>query len=158
MAGDWIKMRCDLADDPAVIELSESLKISEDEVIGKLYRLWSWANRQLRDGNARVTLLYVDKLVSVTGFAHTLEKVGWIRETKDGISFPNWDRHNSQSAKARALTLKRVRNARSVTSPLPEKRREEKSKEIKKKRTIEEAFDELHRHRAMVAVPQPPAH
>ena len=33
MAGDWIKMRVDLGDDPAVIQIAASLDISEDEVV-----------------------------------------------------------------------------------------------------------------------------
>ena len=32
MAGDWIKMRIDIADDPAVIGMASALDITEDEV------------------------------------------------------------------------------------------------------------------------------
>lgn len=120
-------MRTDLADDPAVISIAENLKIDEDAVIGKLYKVWAWANRQLRSCNADVTLMYVDRLAGYENFGSAMVKVGWLKQTKTGISFPNWDRHNSQSAKQRALTAIRVRNARSVTEngtrPLPEKTR-----------------------------------
>ena len=39
MAGDWIKMRIDIADDPAVIGIASALDITEDEVVGKLHRI-----------------------------------------------------------------------------------------------------------------------
>jgi len=135
MAGDWIKMRCDLPVDPAVIAVAAELGLSEDEVVGKLLRLWSWANRQTTDGNApSVTEMFIDRYIGVTGFANSLANVGWLMVHSGGITFPNFDRHMSQSAKRRALTAKRVaqkRNAPNVTSALPEKRREEKSKKKK---------------------------
>jgi len=52
MAGDWIKMRMDLPDDPAVIGITERTGLDGDTVVGKLFRVWSWANRQTIDGNA----------------------------------------------------------------------------------------------------------
>lgn len=137
MAGDWIKMRCDLDEDPAVIALASLIGLPEDHVIGKLWKLWRWANRQLRDGYAQgVTPEWVDRYLGVTGIAEALVKVGWLRVRTGGVEIPKFDLHNSQTAKERALTAKRVaHNRRSkcngapVTAPLPEKRREEKSKQ-----------------------------
>jgi hypothetical protein len=65
--------------------------------------------------------------MGVTGLTQELVRVGWLVVTKDGVTVPNFDRHNGQSGKRRAVTMKRVRNFRSVTDALPEKRREEKS-------------------------------
>ena len=45
MAGDWIKVKTDLATDPAVIRTAATLGLTEDVVVGKLCRLWSWANK-----------------------------------------------------------------------------------------------------------------
>jgi hypothetical protein len=39
MAGEWLKMRHDLADDPAVIRLADIVQLDDDAVIGKLFRL-----------------------------------------------------------------------------------------------------------------------
>jgi len=135
MAGDWIKMRCDLADDPAVVGIAGALDIEEDLVVGKLHRLWAWANRQTEDGNApHVTLSWLDRYISVTGFADAMVNVGWLVVTEGGILIPDFDKHNSKSAKKRAITARRVAkhrvpkcNADSVTRE--EKRREEKSTE-----------------------------
>ncbi len=140
MAGDWIKMRHDLSTDPAVITIADKTGIDEDAVVGKLHRLWSWADAQTIDGNAvGVTLSWVDRFTRVTGFGEAMLLAGWLEEVKGqnaGICFPKFHRHISESAKERALTAKRVsshrnakRNAPAVTDALP---REEKSREEKK--------------------------
>lgn len=135
MAGDWIKMRMDLPEDPAVIGIAQATGLDEDTVVGKLHRVWSWANRQTIDGNARtVTSSWLDRYVGVTGFSQAMVDVGWLTcklGGDDGISLPEFERHNSQSAKQRALTARRMskmRNAAGVTVPSPEKRREREEK------------------------------
>ena len=130
MAGDWVKMRIDLREDPAVVGIAERTGLDEDTVVGKLLRFWGWASRQTVDGNARVTLVYVDRAAGAVGFAAAMVAVGWLEPVSAGeIRIPKWDRHNSESAKQRALTAIRVakhrRNGVGVTQALPEKRREE---------------------------------
>jgi len=146
MAGDWIPMRIDLAEDPAVMEMAEALEMPEPHVVGCLHAIWSWASRQCNAGS--VTGVTVESLGRVTGcvqVAKAMLDVGWLVQSEvDGkqvIQFPKWDRWMSQSAKSRALTAKRVAKLRgekcngvSVTESLPEKRREEKSTEYKEKK------------------------
>jgi hypothetical protein len=145
MAGDWIKVQTCTPDKPEVHQLAESLGIDPDAVVGKLLRIWVWADQQTIDGNARsVTKSLLDRVTSVSGFADAMLNVGWLTKTEAGFAFPNFDRHNGQTAKKRATGAKRVENhrktgavkastecnARSVTEALPEKRREEKSNSI----------------------------
>lgn len=133
MAGDWIKMRHDLADDPAVIRIAERLGLDPDTIVGKLHRFWSWADRQLRDGNADgVTLAWLDRFVSVPAFSEMLLRVGWLEPTEEGFKIPNYERHLGKNAKSRALAQQRSAthrsrksNADSVTKTSLEKRREE---------------------------------
>jgi hypothetical protein len=128
MAGDWIKMRVNLREDPAVISISEKLKLEIDAVVGKLHHFWSWADQQTENGNAHsVTYEWVDRYLSVTGFAQVMHDEGWLEHSGDGISIPNFDRHNGKCAKSRALTRERVKRFRNadVTLVTP-KRREEK--------------------------------
>ncbi len=137
MAGDWIKMRKDLRDDPAVILIAERLGIDQDSVVGKLHRFWCWADSHTQDGNApSVTESWIDRYVCVTGFARVMVDAGWLTISEHGLGIPNFARHNGQTSKARALTAERVqrhRNAPSVTRALPEKRREEKRREESEK-------------------------
>ena len=134
MAGDWIKMRHDLPDDPAVIKLAEETAcVDESHVVGVLHKLWSWADRQSRSGHAPgVTVSWLSRYLVVPGFTDCLQEVGWLRVTKSGIQLPRFGRHNSESAKKRALAARRQvthrshkRNAGCVTRE--EKRREETS-------------------------------
>jgi len=136
MAGDWIKMRHDLVDDPAVIALTEQTDcVDESHVIGTLHKLWCWADRQTTNGHApSVTLAWLDRYLGVPGFAEVLQKVGWLRKKGTGFVIPHFDTHISQSAKKRALAGRRMaknrsrkRDASSVTKARPEKSRVEKS-------------------------------
>jgi hypothetical protein len=124
MAKPWIKMRTDLARDPAVIQLSERYGFQEHVIVGLLHKLWSWADEQIADGNAPgVTEAFIDRFLGIAQFATALSDVGWLEINADGIAFPNWDRHMSKSAKTRAVTTDRVnklRNAGTVTKSVPE--------------------------------------
>lgn len=137
MAGDWIKLDCTTPDKPEVVAMAVFLKIDQDTVVGKCCRLWIWANQQSVDGNAlNVTDSFLDRLTYCPGFSAALRHVGWLDGRNSRLSIPHFDRHNGQPAKTRALTKDRVGktrnasecNASTVTKPLPEKRREEKSK------------------------------
>ncbi len=146
MAGDWIKMRHDLADDPAVLALSQRTGASLEQVVGCLHKLWSWADRHTTNGHAPVTpVSWIDAFVHVDGFANVLLDIGWLvcneRDTEgdmSGFSIPKFGVHNSESAKKRAVEAKRKRKQRSRSCPAgvpsatgPEKRREEKRRKKK---------------------------
>lgn len=104
MAGDWLKMRHDLADDPAIIRAAADLGIDEDAVLGKCFRLWSWADRHTTDGQADgIGLAWVDRLTRCDGFGAALVRAGWLAELDGGLCFPRFDRHCSDTAKQRAL-------------------------------------------------------
>ena len=104
MAGDWLKMRHDLADDPSIIRAAADLGIDEDAVLGKCFRLWSWADRHTTDGQASgIGLAWVDRLTRCDGFGAALVRAGWLDELDGGLCFPRFDRHCSDTAKQRAL-------------------------------------------------------
>lgn len=134
MAGDWIKMRCNLDTDWRVIQIASQLEMSELHVVGCLWKLWTWADQNTADGNAvSVTDVTLDRFTGVTGFASSMRNVGWLTGENYQITFPNFVEHNGSTAKKRAKTQQRVtkhRNARRVTDvtlkALPEKIREEK--------------------------------
>lgn len=134
MAGNWIKLRHDIFDDPDIRRLARATGLDQDQVIGKVARLWSWADRHGINGQLNAQLDDVDDQVGKVGFAAALVSVGWLSTQEGGIVIPHWERHFSDSAKARALGALRVekhRNGDSVTHPpdpvtlgaLPEKTR-----------------------------------
>lgn len=110
MAGDWIKVENTTPDKPEVHVMAEELGIDPDAVLGKLIRLWIWADEQTYNGNAgTVTLSLLDRVAGITEFGQSMLRAGWIQRSDHGLVFPNFDRHNGQSAKTRALTARRVR-------------------------------------------------
>lgn len=115
MAGDWIKMRTALAHDPAVIAIALDLDKSEFEVVGMLHHIWSWADSQSQDGHIkRVTEKWLDRFVHCDGFAKALASASWLIISSDGIEFPNFGKHNGDSAKKRAEAAERQRLSREL--------------------------------------------
>lgn len=111
MAGDWIKMRNDLPNDPAVYKLSALTKLDRFAIVGRLYAFWSWADKHAVDGRVDgATSLVVDDITRHDGFAEALAAVKWLEIGEDFISLPNHERHNGESAKERGL--KNARQAR----------------------------------------------
>lgn len=133
MAADWIKMRTDLAGDPAVIRIRRATGLDADAVVGKLHRLWSWADAHTADGFASgLDAEWVDEFAGCDGFAAAMSSAGWLEVNESGVRFANFERHNGQPAKVRALRktrMERFRGARSATDAPLEKRREEKREE-----------------------------
>lgn len=117
MAGDWIKMRVSLADDPAVILIADRLGLDEFAVVGRLQHLWSWADSQSRDGHAAgVTQKWINRYLRCEGFAEAMAEAGWLVLGDTGVTFPNFERHNGATAKARGLATNRKQKQRgSVT-------------------------------------------
>jgi hypothetical protein len=128
MAGDWIKMRIDLAEDPAVIGMAETLGLDEFAVVGRLHVLWGWADSQSRDGHARgVTEKWIDRKVQRDGFAEAMVAAGWLLLRDGGIKFPNFDRHNGETAKQRGLaTIRKKKSRANVTQEVTDVSRSER--------------------------------
>jgi hypothetical protein len=99
-----------------------------------------------------VTFALLDRLAGVTGFAEQMTFVGWLDQKGHLLTLPNFDYHNGETAKKRALGKNRQEkrrsndesnansNASSVTKALPEKRREEKSIKENKEDATSVAF------------------
>lgn len=147
MAGDWIKMRMDLPEDPAVYKLASITKLDRLSVVGRLYAFWAWADKHAVDGHVDgATSQVVDDIVRFDGFAAAMVVVHWLEIGDDAVSIPNHERHNGESAKERGL--KNARQARwrdgkgkkpstdvdaapsTQPSTREEKRREEKSNSV----------------------------
>ena len=132
MAGDWIKMRRDLRTDPRVVRISSALKADTLRTVGALFVVWGLADAHTKDGFLEgYTLEILDEVVGLPGLAQAMSDVGWLELRTDGVTIPDFERHNSESAKKRAQDAVRKFSARQAdkkrTTSGPEKRREEKS-------------------------------
>lgn len=156
MAGDWIKVRTNLARDGRVARIVDLTRSRTAVVLGALVMLWSIADEITSDG---VLIGYsferINRIVELKGFAEAMAHpdVRWLEKIDNGVRIPDFTRHNGESAKARHQNAARVAKHRSkkakgdapVTEPSPscsapsvtdslherdlEKRREEKSNE-----------------------------
>lgn len=133
MAGDWLKFEVNTPEKPEVLAITIEMGWDDpDLTVGKLLRVWRWFDQHTQEGNAaNVTPALLDRVIGVTGFCQAMVNVGWLSINDDGVSLPNFDRHNGSTAKKRVMTAKRVAkhkanakgnaegNAASVTTALP---------------------------------------
>jgi hypothetical protein len=112
MAG-WIKMRKGLWEFPKVVAMALRLRVSADAVVGKLFRLWCWADTYATDEQVpHVTAGWVNAHVEQSGFAEAMVAVGWLDTTPTGVRFVNFAQHNWEAGKSKALTANRVEKHR----------------------------------------------
>ena len=108
MAGDWIKMRCDLFEHPKVFKIADILGVDEFSAVGMLFCFWAWADKHSVDGRVdAATSRLVDKCAHREGFADAMISVGWLLVDDSGITIPRFNEHNGDSAKERSLKNQR---------------------------------------------------
>lgn len=124
MSDDWIKMRCNLAEDPAVLGIASAVKLDRYSVTGRLHAVWSWADANTTDGwIPHATPGFLDEKAGRKGFAAAMAAVKpepWLIVKPDGLLLPRFDKHNGSSAKSRAQAADRQREKRArdtVTKP-----------------------------------------
>lgn len=107
---EWIKMELHLPEKPEVLQIAEATKMDPDLVVGKLFKIWGWATRNCNaDGVTHIAALaHLNNLAGNSVFAESMVDAGWLRIKDAKITFPNFDRHCSQTAKERALISRRV--------------------------------------------------
>lgn len=108
-------------DKPEIAILARKLGVSVAEAFLNWFRLYRWAGRVTTDGFVRsVSVSDADILSGARpGTCNALgsSDIGWIEARSDGLQFVKWDRHNSKSAKARALDAAAKRSRRENVLP-----------------------------------------
>lgn len=103
MISPWIKVEATTPDKPEVIAIAAKLNKPCDLIVGKLFRFWCWADQNSVAGEAvSVTEKWIDSHVGQKGFSKALRSVGWLAGVDLALEFPNFSRHNGDSAKKRA--------------------------------------------------------
>jgi hypothetical protein len=113
MAGDWIKMRGNLWDDPRITKLCDLTDSQEAMVVGGLYWLWAAADQHTENGcMPGLTLRQIDRKTGIAGFGAALCDIGWLRDDPAGVELVNFQEHNGSSAKRRSEDAKRKADVR----------------------------------------------
>ena len=137
----WIKIRAGLIDEPEVARLIDSFadaaydlgnlaplvrrSFLRNTVIGSLAMLWFHVNSKAEDDAiAGMKLEDIDFVVGVSGFGAALAEQGWVVVTEEGLTFPNFDRHNcvtssrhNGSTSAERMRRKRAKDKALQDSP-----------------------------------------
>jgi 5-methylcytosine-specific restriction endonuclease McrA len=118
MAGDWIKMRSNLWDDPRVARLCDMTDSTEAAVVGGLYWLWAAADQHSEDGvMPGLTTRAIDRKTGIAGLGDALVSIGWLADHPEGVRITHFEEHNGNSAKSRSETAKRVALHRAKNGP-----------------------------------------
>ena len=116
-AGDWIKMRNNLWDDPRISQICDLTDALEATVIGGLYWLWSAADEHTEDGfMPGLSTSGIDRKTGVKGLGKALVSIGWIEDGEGGITILRFDEHNGSSAKRRSADAQRKANSRNLSA------------------------------------------
>lgn len=104
--------------------MAMQLKLKDrDAVVGKLVRVWCWADQNSIDGTSvTVSEAFLDDIARLRGFASAMRAVGWLAGVDGALSFPHFARHNGSSAKLRATETRRKqvqREGREEDSTVP---------------------------------------
>lgn len=144
MAGDWIPMRLDLGEDPAVMQMATKLDCREELIVGYLHKVWSWMSRQMCDNRVTgVTLVSLGRVTNLPGFPELMCDVGWLVDGEDdGVPFvevPNFERWLAKSAKTRLKAAERQKSSRSKRDNVTNMSRSQRDKSVttEEKRTEE---------------------
>lgn len=104
MPANWIKIETHLPSKPEVLKLSRVVGQNRYEVSGRLMVVWAWFDQITASGQlCGVSLADIDEIAGCQGFAAAMLQVGWLAGEDGAMQVPNWERHNGNSAKARAL-------------------------------------------------------
>ncbi len=116
MAGDWIPIRINLSTDPRTVAIATRIHKHVLHTVGALSVVWGAANEHTTDGRLMgYTLEAIDAMVGIKGFAAAMEAVGWMTHDDVSVTVPDFQRYNSDGAKARlqgARRAARLRNAK----------------------------------------------
>jgi hypothetical protein len=154
MAGDWIKMRSALRRHPKVVRIASALQTDRLRVVGGLHAVWCLFDELSEDGRLYgYTPSALDSEIGFPGFSELLVAVEWLNwDGNDGLSLPEFDKHNGASAKRRAQEADRKRAERASSANGPQDVRDPSADDADKKRTREEKRREEKKN-----PPKPPA-
>lgn len=124
MAGDWIKIRKCLPNDPRIVRMASALKADRFRTLGGVVSAWCLFDEHTDSGQLDgYTPELLEDVVGFPGLAKAMERVGWL-EIGDGfLVAPRFEKHNGKTAKRRCQEADRKRSARKADT---KRTREEK--------------------------------
>ena len=103
----WIKVDVSILSKPAIRAAARDCACTIGDAFAAWFRLYSWLDEQTADGVMYTDRDEIDTVSRLLGFAASLERSGWLAFSGDTVIVSNWESHNGQNAKRRALDAKR---------------------------------------------------
>lgn len=104
----WIKVGVDTPYKTAIKNIAHDCNCSRGDAFLAWFELYSWLDEQTADGRLYADREDLDRKAGLPGCAVSLERSGWLAFDGDECTITNWDEHNGQNAKRRALNAKRM--------------------------------------------------
>jgi len=110
MAGLWIEWEKGLVRKPEVLRIARTMQCTPQHAAACCMMVWEWAEDVTENGVIPgVTAAEVSFAAGVAGIGEAMVAAGWLLESGDSIVLPNWDRHNGEPSKRRAVDALRKR-------------------------------------------------
>lgn len=105
----WVKIDTTLPRKPVVLRVMRSTGCKDrNRVVGALVQLLCWADGMTGNGELPgLTPEDIDLEIGFDGLGQALIDAGWLELFEEGLRFRDWDTHNGESAKKRALDARR---------------------------------------------------
>ena len=110
MAGLWIHWEKGLVRKPEVMRIARTLGCTKQHAAACCMEVWEWAEDVTDDGFIEgITIEDVSFAAGVERIGEAMREAGWLLELENAVGFPNWDRHNGEPSKKRAVDAARKR-------------------------------------------------
>lgn len=133
---EWIAACKNLPKKREVLAVARATgKSAKDVASILLFDLWAWADDETIDGLIPgVSVAQLTELGQDSHFWESVAKVGWLKDTPQGLFIPNFTRWMGESAKKRLMNSRRKsvsRSCRAFVPLLSRKKRDHKTRQDK---------------------------
>lgn len=99
----WIKVCVDTPYKTAIRNMARDCGCSRGDAFLAWFDLYTWLDEQTADGRLETDHEELDRKAGLAGCAASLERSGWLSFADGVCTITNWDEHNGQNAKRRAM-------------------------------------------------------
>lgn len=119
----WIKLQVTLARSAKIVQFAQVLRMRRREALGVAVEWFCWVDSQCSNGCTGLLPAQVDDVLECKRLADALLAVGWAFVGTDGFLYiTDYEQHNGESAKQRAMAAERMARSRNVAQMSRESR------------------------------------
>ena len=108
----WLKVGIDTPYKTAIRNMAKDCGCTRGDAFLAWFDLYAWLDEQTADGRLETDYAELDRKAGLAGAAASLERSGWLAFADGVCTITNWDEHNGQNAKRRAMDARRKNEIR----------------------------------------------